>query len=100
MRNFSCALVNVRLAALSLSPTTEGTVALPGPWETVSVTVEPASTLALPGGCCPITVPAFWLAVTSSTCTANPSFWSTVRAVLSVFPVTVGTTRFSGRVSR
>jgi hypothetical protein len=76
-------------------------VVLPGPWETVSVTVEPTLALAPACGSWPITVPAGLPLVTfSGGATVKPSFWSTVRAVLSDWLVTLGTTRFSGRVSR
>src|SRR5581483_4610896 len=54
---FSPARLIFLTASDLLRPTTDGIDALPGPLETLSVTVEPASALVPPSGSCPITVP-------------------------------------------
>src|SRR5581483_266412 len=88
------------LACWSVSPTTVGTVVLPGPEETVSDTFEPSLALIPASGFWPITVPDGLELVTCSWLTVKPLPCSCDCAAVNGSPTTPGTTSLTGRRSR
>ena len=75
-----------RRASASLWPSTPGTVAVPGPSETVSVTTEPSSASPPGSGSWPSTSPFGRSDVRATVSTEKPSRWSAACAVAEVAP--------------
>ena len=79
------------------SPCTSGTLASPGPVETVIVTVEPSGASVSGRGSCAATSSRSTSAfATRSMFTSKPRFWRICEAVASSRPITFGTTSCSG----
>ena len=92
----------IRFSATScLRPATPGTVAFPGPLETMIVTVEPSRASSPGCGSCVATrssgTVSDW---TVSMLTSKPAFWSRWEATAERLPTTSGTGFFSGASSR
>ena len=72
----------VAVAAVSSRLVTSGTGVVDGPFDTVSVTVEPGGAAMPPAGSCAITVPVGWFESTSLRATSKPCAWSSARRLV------------------
>ncbi len=82
------------------SPCTEGTDTLPGPLETLSVTVDPLSALVPAAGDSDTTMPGGRRLGTDTVDTWNLACSTVVRAEAICWPVTLGTRTCLGRVRK
>ena len=82
-------------------PATVGTVASPGPVDTLIVTVEPSGASVFGRGSCAATVLRSTCGFSTLTMlTSKPRFWRICVAVADSRPITSGTVSCSGRSSR
>ena len=86
---------SARFAWSNGRPTTEGTVTLAGPLETLMRTLLPFSTTLPAGGSCAVTVPVGLLDGTSKACGSRPALASVVSAASRERPTTLGTSTVS-----
>jgi hypothetical protein len=88
----------VEFAVSNVWPTTFGTPTGCGPFETLSVTVEPSSTDAPAFGVCETTSPSGWLESTRWVLPFSFASWRSESARSTCSPTTLGTEVFGGPV--